>query len=74
MSKGRKTINVEFLKDYANEQLKRTDKFATKDFKIGILAMIERILLTSETYNGFHFLNNDDSEVDTIGYYSRKYY
>ncbi len=74
MSKGRKTINVEFMVDYANEQLKRTDDFATMDFKIGICAMIDRILLTSENYNGFQFINNDDSERFTVGYYSRKYY
>ena len=74
MSKGRKTINVDFLKDYANKQLERTDEFATKEFKIGVTAMIERTLHTSENYNGFHFLNNNDSEVGTVGYYSRKYY
>ena len=73
MSKGRKTINVEFLKDYANKQLSRTDDFATMDFKIGVTAMIDRILLTSENYNGFQFINNNDSEIDTVGYYSRKY-
>ena len=74
MSKGKKTVNVEFLKNYANKQLSRTDDWATKDFKIGITAMIDRILLTSENYNGFQFISNDDSKIGTLGYYSRKYY
>ena len=74
MSKGRKTISVEFMLDYANKQLARTDDWATKEFKIGIVAMIDRILLTSENYHGFQFLDKNDLELDTLGYYSRKYY
>lgn len=74
MSKGRKTIEVQTMLDYANVQLARTDSFATLEFKCGISAMVERILHRSGNYNGFHFLNNDDSEIGTLGYESRKYY
>jgi len=73
MSNKRKTINVKFMLDNANDQLSRTDDFATPEFKKGIVAMIERILLTSDNYNGFRFLNNSDTEFGTNGYYTRIY-
>ena len=71
--KGRKTVEVEQMVKWANMQLGRTDEYATMDFKSGISTMVGRILHNSENYNGFQFLNNDDSEIGTIGYYSRYY-
>jgi len=71
---ARKTTPVVDLVEYANRQLRRTDKFATKEYKAGIIDMIEQILHTTDNYQGFMFVDNDDSETDTLGYYSRQYY
>jgi hypothetical protein len=70
----RKTIDVLEILEYGNYQLSRTDDDATKDFKIGITVMIETILHRTDNYNGFMFINNDDSDVGTLGYHSRKYF
>lgn len=70
----RKTVSVKDMVDYANLQLARTDEIATKDFKIGICVMIESTLHIADQYQGFMFINNDDIDVNTLGYYSRKYF
>ena len=70
----RKTIDVRPLLEYANIQLARTDKFVTKEYKIGIVSMIEKILHDTNNYRGFMFINNDDSKCDTLGYHSRQYF
>ena len=70
----RKTVSVKDMVDYANLQLSRTDEIATKDFKIGIWAMIESALHIADQYQGFMFINNEDIDVNTLGYYSRKYF
>ena len=70
----KKTIKVQETLDYANYQLGRTDEYATKEFKVGITVMIEQILHLTGNYRGFMFINNNDSDVDTLGYYSRKYF
>jgi hypothetical protein len=70
----RKTIDVLEMVEYCNYQLSRTDNDATKDFKIGIVVMIESILHRTNNYNGFMFINNEDTEINTVGYYSRKYF
>tara|TARA_R110002096_G_C14087732_1_gene677324 strand:- start:21 stop:275 length:255 start_codon:yes stop_codon:yes gene_type:complete len=71
--KARKTIEVEQMVKWANMQLGRTDRDADFGFKSGISTMISRILHNSNNYNGFGFINNDDSEIGTVGYYSRYY-
>jgi hypothetical protein len=70
----RKTIDVLEILEYGNYQLSRTDDYATKEFKIGITVMIESILLRTDNYNGFMFIKNEDSDIDTVGYYSRVYF
>ena len=70
---SRKTISVLQMLEYANIQLARTDKFVTKEYKEGIVTMIEKILHDTGNYAGFGFINNDDSECGTLGYYSRQY-
>jgi hypothetical protein len=70
----RKTIDVLEILEYGNYQLSRTDDAATKEFKIGITVMIESILHRTDNYNGFMFIKNEDSDVDTLGYYSRVYF
>lgn len=71
---SRKTVPVLQTLEYANKMLKRTDAHATKEFKVGIICMIEDILHASDNYAGFMFLDNDDSDTGTLGYYSRQYF
>jgi hypothetical protein len=72
--KGRKTINLSVLVDYANYQLKRTDKVADVGFKAGICGMLEKALISTNNYNGYSYLNNNDTKLGTLGYYSRTYH
>lgn len=70
----RKTIEVSEMLEWANNHLKRTDEYADKKFKAGICTTIEKILFDTGNYKGYGFINNDDSECDTLGYYTRFYY
>ena len=70
----RKTIEVSTMVEWANTQLARTDEYADKGFKSGIATMIESILHNANNYQGFMFINNEDSECGTLGYYSRIYF
>ena len=70
----RKTTPILGLLEYANAQLKRTDPFATKELKAGVCSMIEHILMTSGNYEGFCFKDNNDSDIGTLGYYTRSYF
>lgn len=67
----KKTVKVDDLIDYANKQLSLND--ISYDEKLGIINMIERVLLISNRYEGFIFLDNSDSDVGTSGYLKRKY-
>ena len=70
----KKTTTVRTMLDYANVQLGRTDMHVTKEYKVGICCMIEKILHDTGNYKGFMFIDNDDSETGTLGYYSRQYF
>ena len=70
---SRKTLPVLRMLKFANQQLARTDEWATVDYKIGIVNMIEEILHATDNYAGFGFVDNNDSETGTLGYYSRQY-
>ena len=74
MARSRKTIDVNLLIDYANTQLARTDELETISFKIGVIVMLEHILIKTNNYRGFYILDNDDTKVNTLGYYSRRYF
>ena len=74
MSRARKTVNVEWLKLWANEQLSRKDKFATYEFKLGIAVTIERVLHTSNCYEGYRYLELNNCEIGTAGEFLRAYY
>ena len=68
--KGKKTINVVALKEYANIQLARTDEHATESFKSGICVMIERVLHDSGNYKGFndlYWMETGWNEWRTVG-------
>jgi hypothetical protein len=69
----RKTFEVQKVKESVNEQLSRTDEYATKEFKIGLCTVLEKILWETDNYKGFSFIDNDNSEFNTVGFYSRKY-
>ena len=71
--RSKKTVEVYGLVEWANKQLARTDEYAGMEFKAGIATMVERLLMDSGNYNGFGFINNDDSALGTEGYYSRYY-
>ena len=71
---SRKTVDVLSLLEWANKNLAREDEFATVDFKCGVCTMIEMVLHESDNYEGFMFLNHEDSDCGTLGYYSRSYF
>ena len=71
---SRKTTPVRTILDNANKMLRRTDEFATAEFKIGIICMLEDVLHATGNYRGFQFIDNDDSETGTLGYYTRQYF
>ena len=72
--KGKKNIDVQLLVEFANRQLARTDVHADSSYKMATCNFVEKILLETGNYNGFMFINNDDSEFGTLGYFSRKYF
>jgi len=76
MAKEKKTIQVEMIKNFANEQLANPNY--TIEEKLGIVTMIEKILLEANAYKGFMFLhldeNNNAPRLGTDGYVSRKYF
>ena len=71
---SRKTVEVLPLLEWANKNLSRDDQFATVDFKSGVCSMIEMVLMSTNNYAGFMFLDNEDSDCGTLGYYSRSYF
>ena len=71
---ARKSIDILPLLEFANQNLERQDEFATVGFKAGICNMLEKVLMETDNYAGFGFLDNNDSDTGTLGYYSRHYY
>ena len=71
---SRKTVPILQILEYANRMLRRSDQYANREYKIGIVCMLEDILHSSDNYAGFMFLDNDDSDTGTLGYYSRQYF
>jgi hypothetical protein len=69
MAKGRKTINVELVKEVLNGHLTRTDEFADNQFKAGIAVALEKILLLTNNYDGFQYLTTDGTGNE----YDRQY-
>ena len=70
----KKTIPVVPVINWGNKQLRRTDGYATKEFKSGVCSMIEKVLHEADRYEGFCFMDADDSKFDTLGYFTRKYF
>lgn len=40
----------------------------------GIISQLEFVLHQTNNYNGFMFIDNNDSVTGTLGYYKRKYF
>ena len=79
MAKGKKTIEVKGLLEWANNQLERTDEYADiyryqLHMRSGICTMIEKVLMDTGNYNGYYHLDKDDCEFGTLGYFGRKYF
>jgi hypothetical protein len=76
MAKEKKTIQIEMIKNFANEQLAHPNTFMEE--KLGIITMIEKILLEANAYKGFMFLhldeNNNPPSLGTDEYVTRKYF
>lgn len=54
MSSKKKTFEVEAFKKFVNEQLERTDDYATiGNFKSGLCIALEKVLHSTGNYNGF---------------------
>ena len=71
---SRKTVDVLTLLEWANKNLERDDEYATVEFKSAMCSMIEMVLHETDNYEGFMFLNHEDSDTGTLGYYSRSYF
>lgn len=73
--KARKTIDVESIKKFANEQLAHPNN--SLEEKLGIMTMIEQILCKTGNYNGYMFLKLTDGTPPALGTYDwtcRKYF
>ena len=65
----RKTMNVEDLKNYANNQLSTSIRYERQkdslenidaEFRKGVMAMIEAVLMDTDNYKGFRYLAVDE--------------
>lgn len=73
MPNSKKTINVNQMIEFANDQLKRDDEWVSSEFKDGIITMIEKILHETGNYRGFYYLDSTDCEFETPGWFNRRY-
>jgi hypothetical protein len=65
----RKTMNVEDIKNYANNQLSTSIRYERQkdslenidaEFRKGVMAMIEAVLMDTDNYKGFRYLAVDE--------------
>jgi hypothetical protein len=75
MSYEKKTVSVSSMLEHANILLSlKESEVITKDFKEGVCTMITKMLMMANRYNGFMFIDNADTELNTFGNVSRKYF
>jgi len=75
MSKGRKTFEVEKIREIANGFLKSEWSGHTKEFREGVMAMVENILMESNNYHGFTYLEQRElPDLSTPGIRSGETY
>ena len=59
MARNRQTINVEEVKDWANQQFESTES-VDRAWRQGVMTMLENILLSTGNYKGFRYLALDE--------------
>ncbi len=73
---AKKTIRVEEVRQFANEQLANPNN--TLEEKLGIITMVEKILLMADVYKGFMYLQlgpeNQPPRLGTEEWCCRKYF
>ncbi len=74
MAKAKKTISVQKLKSFVNQQL--NDSTRTMEEKLGMIATIEHVLHISNGYQGFMYTNMTDGvpRFGTQAWVERKYF
>lgn len=82
MSRARKTVTVESIRDRCNTALKQPS--LTEGERIAICVMLEAILHDANAYAGFYFVGTDGKRLPTLeaqeidcdadGYHRRYYY
>jgi hypothetical protein len=74
--KAKKTISVEYILKFANEQLAHPNNTILE--KMGIITMIEEVLHKSNAYKGYMYLkleeNNSPPALLSEGWATRKYF
>jgi hypothetical protein len=63
-TRGRKTASVEYIVAQANLMLSLTDGEGTpglpnREFRRGVIAMTERVLMDTDNYRGFQYLDTE---------------
>ena len=71
----RKTINVEDLKDFANNQLASSVRYERQkesfegidaELRKGVMMMLENVLMSTDNYKGFRYLALDEVPTGCI--------
>ena len=60
----RKTIDVEYLKTFANAMMAGSDP-SQRDVRLGVSLMLEEALMRTGNYKGFHYLEHGSADCDT---------
>ena len=61
--RGRKTFEVETIREIANSMLRHESLYGTDDepmFRAGVQALLEKILMESKNYHGFRYLDKGE--------------
>lgn len=72
--KPKKTIQISFIKDKINKAITEKEFPLNTDQKEILCTFLEIILLNTNNYKGFMFEDNNNSEILTNGYFTRKYF
>jgi hypothetical protein len=76
MARPKKTIRVETIKQFANEQLAHPNN--TLEEKLGIITMLEKVLHLADAYHGFMYLklgpNLEPPRLYSEEWVARKYF
>jgi hypothetical protein len=76
MARPKKTIRVETIKQFANEQLAHPNN--TLEEKLGIITMLEQVLHLADAYHGYMYLklgpNLEPPRLYSEEWVARKYF